>query len=121
MEIFSVLNNSLYVSKERKKNVKPLRGKATQHPKKLYLTFLGASIRGVFMCQIKGKHNFSLCSSQCLLTILPQEFASNMRNSGDTVSQVFGLLESAIDLLFGLANTLKQKGKAFPLVLLRHL
>lgn len=38
-----------------------------------------------------------------------------MQNDGDTVSGVSGLLDSAIDLLFGLANTLKQEGQAFPL------
>lgn len=38
-----------------------------------------------------------------------------MQNGGNTVSGVSGLLESAIDLLFGLANTLKREGQAFPL------
>lgn len=38
-----------------------------------------------------------------------------MQNGGDTVSGVSVLLESAIDLLFGLANTLKwEGGSGFP-------
>lgn len=98
----------LTLCEQGKKTSEAPERQAVRHPKKLYLTFVEALIHGVFKCQIKGKHDLSLCRAQYLLSILSQKFASNIRNSGDTMSRVSGLLESAIDLLLGLANALKQ-------------